>query len=137
MPVATVPAVVTRSGLTAAAPATLPVVNAETQSLVCYLDEQRDSVLEIVDGLPEAALGRAVFPSGWTCLGLIHHLAIDDERNWFGGVAAGEPVDFPAGEDPGWLLRPKAAAGEMFGPLPWGDRPNSIIAVTKGMTWIP
>ena len=61
MPVATVPAVVTRSGLTAAAPATLPVVNAETQSLVCYLDEQRDSVLEIVDGLPEAALGRAVF----------------------------------------------------------------------------
>jgi len=98
MPVATVPAVVTRSGLTAAAPATLPVVNAETQSLVCYLDEQRDSVLEIVDGLPEAALGRAVFPSGWTCLGLIHHPAIDDERNWFGGVAAGEPVDFPAGE---------------------------------------
>jgi hypothetical protein len=111
-------------------------VNAETQSLVCYLDEQRDSVLEIVDGLPEAALGRAVFRPGWTCLGLIHHLAIDDERNWFGGVAAGEPVDFPAVR-----IRagcgPKAAAGEMFGPLPWGDRPNGIIAVTKGMTWIP
>lgn len=64
-------------------------MNAETQSLACYLDEQRDSVLEIVDGLPEAALGRAVFRPGWTCLGLIHHLAIDDERNWFGGVAAG------------------------------------------------
>lgn len=91
-------------------------MNAETEILVCYLDEQRDGVLEIVDGLPEAALRRAVFPSGWTCLGLVHHLAVDDERNWFRGVAAGEPVDFPAGEDPGWLVGPEAAAGEVFGP---------------------
>ena len=80
--------------------------------------------------------GRCSRP-GWTCLGLIHHLAIDDERNWSGGVAAGEPAGFPAGEDPGWLAGPKAAAGQMSGPLPWGDRPNGIIAVTKGMTWIP
>ena len=91
-------------------------MNAETDSLVCYLDEQRDSVLEIAGGLPEAALRRAVFPSGWTCLGLIHHLAVDDERNWFRGVAAGEPADFPAGEDPGGLAGPEAAAGEVFGP---------------------
>jgi len=52
---------------------TLPVVTAEADSLVSYLDQQRESVLDIVDGLPEAALRRAVFPSGWTCLGLIHH----------------------------------------------------------------
>ena len=58
--------------------------------------QQRESVLGIVGGLPEAALRRAVFPSGWTCLGLIHHLAVDDERSWFRGVAAGEPIEFPA-----------------------------------------
>ena len=111
-------------------------MNAETESLVCYLDEQRDSVLEIVDGLPEAALRRAVFPSGWTCLGLIHRRAVD-ERNWFRGVAAGEPAGFPAGEDPGRLAGPEAAAGEGVRPLPWGDRPDAIIAATKGVTWIP
>jgi hypothetical protein len=113
-------------------------VNAETESLVCYLDEQRDSMLQIVDGLPEAALRRAVFPSGWTCLGLARHLAVDDERNWFRGVAAGEPVDFPAGEDPGWLAGRAGSRGRGgVRPLPWGDRPDAIIVATKGMTWIP
>ena len=58
-------------------------MTAEADSLVSYLDQQRESVLDIVNGLPEAALRRAVFPSGWTCLGLIHHLAVDDERYWF------------------------------------------------------
>jgi hypothetical protein len=89
-------------------------VSAESESLVYYLDQQRESVLGIVDGLPEAALRRAVFPSGWTCLGLIHHLAVDDERYWFRGVAVGEPIEFPAGEDPGWLLPPEITSGEVF-----------------------
>jgi hypothetical protein len=40
-------------------------VSAENESLASCLDQQRESVLEIVDGLPEAALRRAVFPSGW------------------------------------------------------------------------
>jgi Protein of unknown function (DUF664) len=91
-------------------------VNAETESLACYLDEQRDSVLEIAGGLPEAALRRAVFPSGWTCPELVRYLAAGDGRNWFRGVAAGEPAGFPAGEDPGWLAGPEAAAGEVSGP---------------------
>jgi len=86
-----------------ARPATLPVVTAEADSLVSYLDQQRESVLDIVDG-----------PSGWTCLGLIHHLAVDDERYWFRGVAAGEPIEFPAGEDPGWLVGPEITAEQVF-----------------------
>ena len=94
--------------------ATLPVVSAETESLVRCVDQQRESVLGIVGGLPVAALRRAVFPSGWTCLGLIHHLAVDDERYWFRGVAAGEPIGFPADEDSGWLAGPQIAAGEVF-----------------------
>jgi hypothetical protein len=35
-------------------------VSAESESLVYYLDQQRDSVLAIVDDLPEAALRRTV-----------------------------------------------------------------------------
>jgi Protein of unknown function (DUF664) len=90
-------------------------VNAETDSLVRCLGQQRESVLDIVDGLPEAALRRAVFPSGWTCLGLIQHLAVDDERYWFRGVAAGEPIEFPPGDDePGWLVGPEVTAAHVF-----------------------
>jgi hypothetical protein len=106
-------------------------VDAETQSLLYYLDQQRESALEIVHGLPDAALRRAVFPSGWTCLGMIHHLAVDDERYWFRGVAAGEPIEFPAGEDPGWLVRADVAVADVFG-LYRGEiaRANAIIATT-------
>ena len=31
-----------------------------------------------------------MLPSGWSCLGLLRHLALDDERFWFRGVVAGE-----------------------------------------------
>jgi hypothetical protein len=92
-----------------------PSVDAETESLVRYLDQQRESVLDIVDGLPDTLLRRAVFPSGWTCLGMIHHLAVDDERYWFRGIVAGEPVEFPAGDDPGWLVGVDVAAADVLG----------------------
>jgi hypothetical protein len=99
--------------------------------MVSCLDQQRESVLDIVDGLPEAALRRAVFPSGWTCLGLIHHLAVDDERYWFRGVAAGEPIEFPEGEDPGWLVGRAIAAGQVFRLYREEiARANAIIAAT-------
>jgi len=107
-------------------------VNAEAESLVGYLGQQREAVLDIVDGLPDAALRRAVFPSGWTCLGLIQHLAVDDERYWFRGIAAGEPIEFPPGDDePGWLVGPEVLAAAVFG-LYRGEiaRANAIIAAT-------
>ena len=110
----------------------LPVVSAETEILVHYLDQQRESVLEIVDGLPEAALLRPVFPSSWTCLSLIHHLAVDDERYWFRGVAAGEPIEFPAYEDTtGWLVGPQVTAEQVFSLYQEEiARANAIIAAT-------
>jgi len=66
-----------------------------------------------VKGLPVEALRRPVLPSGWTCLGMLRHLAVDDERFWFRGVAAGGPVDL---SDPtGWQPLPDEPAGAVFG----------------------
>jgi hypothetical protein len=87
----------------------LPSVDSEAATLLYYLEGQRASVFSVLDGLPDAALHRAVFPSGWTCLGLVQHLAVDDERYWFRGIAAGEPVEVPA-EDDSWLVEPGTAA---------------------------
>lgn len=62
-------------------------------ALLSSLSKQRAHVLGILEGLPAEALRRAVLPSGWTCLGLVQHLAIDVERFWFRQVVAGEPAD--------------------------------------------
>ena len=88
-------------------------MDAEAATLLYYLEGQRASVFSVLDGLPDAALRRAVFPSGWTCLGLVHHLAVDDERYWFRGIAAGEPVEVPADDD-SWLVEPDTAAEAVF-----------------------
>jgi Protein of unknown function (DUF664) len=67
-------------------------VNAETETLLAYLKAQRRHVLGTLEGLDEAALRRPVLPSGWTCVGMVSHLAIDDECFWFRAVVAGEPA---------------------------------------------
>lgn len=51
-------------------------------ALLGALQSQRQHVVGIVDGLSERDLTRPVLPSGWTCLGLIRHLALDVERFW-------------------------------------------------------
>jgi len=90
-------------------------VDAEAATLLQFLDGQRASVFAILDGLPDAALRRPVFPSGWTCLGMVHHLAVDDERYWFRGIAAGEPIELPSDDDGGWLVEPEVPAEAVFG----------------------
>ena len=59
--------------------------------LLTQLRSVRRHVLGILDGLDEEALLRPVLPSGWSCAGLVAHLAADDERFWFGAVVAGDP----------------------------------------------
>jgi uncharacterized damage-inducible protein DinB len=56
--------------------------------LLTFLDAQRRSVLEIVEGLSDDDLQKPVVPSGWTPLGLIEHLG-GAEYFWFQIVAAG------------------------------------------------
>lgn len=62
----------------------------EITTLLATLNAQRDHVLGILDGLDDEALRRPVLPSGWSCLGLVRHLAQDVERFWFRAVVAGE-----------------------------------------------
>jgi len=64
----------------------------ETETLLSYLSGQREHALGILDGLDADAMRCPVLPSGWTCLGLIQHLALDVERFWFRAVVAGEPA---------------------------------------------
>jgi uncharacterized damage-inducible protein DinB len=74
----------------------------ERTVLLAALTAQRDDVLRVLDGLSEDDLRRPVLPSGWTCLGMVWHLAVDDERFWFHGIVAGEPVDLAETDGAAW-----------------------------------
>ncbi|MBB4938478.1 hypothetical protein FHR32_002783 [Streptosporangium album] len=74
-------------------------------------------MLGILDGLDEEALRRPVLPSGWTCLGLVRHLALDVERFWFRAVVAGEQnvIDWLAeAPDDAWQVGPDVPAEDVF-----------------------
>ncbi len=62
----------------------------ETKVLLTFLNAQRDHVLGILEGLDEEPLRTPILPSGWSCLGLVQHLALDVEQFWFRAVVAGE-----------------------------------------------
>ena len=76
-----------------------PATRKESEVLLSSLNGQRDHVLGILDGLSDEDLRRPVLPTGWSCLGLVQHLALDIERFWFRAVVAGERVDLPSGAD--------------------------------------
>jgi uncharacterized damage-inducible protein DinB len=86
----------------------------ETRALLATLNHQRDHVLGILEGLSDEDLRRPLLPSGWTCLGLVRHLALDVERFWFRAVVAGERVDLETG-DGGWRVSPDEPAEAVFG----------------------
>lgn len=66
----------------------------ERQLLLGKLAAQRRHVLAALEGLSDAQLRRPVLPSGWSCLGLVRHLTLSDERYWFETVVGGAPVDY-------------------------------------------
>ena len=71
----------------------------EREALAAALREQRAHVLRAVAGLSDEDLRRPVLPSGWSCLGMVQHLALDVERFWFRAVVAGEAVDLCSGDE--------------------------------------
>ena len=73
-----------------------------------------------------------MLPSGWTCLGLVRHLTLADERYWFhsivGGHALGWFPDEPGGD---WQVADTESADAVIGT--YRDeiaRSNAIIADT-------
>ena len=83
--------------------------------LVATLDAQRKHVLGILDGLSEDDLHRAVLPSGWSCAGLINHLAFDVEQFWFEAVVAGRPETAPVEAEEAWRVGRHVPADEVLG----------------------
>ncbi len=61
-------------------------------ALMAALRGQREHVLGSLEGLGEGELRRRLLPSGWTCVGLVQHLALDVERFWFWQVVEGGRV---------------------------------------------
>jgi hypothetical protein len=69
----------------------------ESRMLLSFLQRQRDSVLKIVERLPEEAWQTPVVPSGWTVAGMVWHLA-GAEYHWFQHVTTGG-AELPADEE--------------------------------------
>jgi hypothetical protein len=96
---------------------TSPEQDPERTALLAHLAMHRHHVLGILEGLDEEQLHRTVLPSGWNCLGLVHHLALDDERFWFEGVVAGrqEVIDWVASDpDDAWKLGDEVSGQEVL-----------------------
>jgi uncharacterized damage-inducible protein DinB len=91
---------------------TEPVPGREREALLDWLVSQRAHVLGVLSGLSEEELRRPVLPSGWSCLAMVKHLAIDDERFWLRAVAAGQPFNFD--EETGWQVPPEESAEDVL-----------------------
>jgi hypothetical protein len=106
----------------------------EASALLRSLNRQREHVLGILDGLADDDLRRPVLPSGWTCLGMVQHLTISDERFWFRGIVAGEPVDLTLTEESytaAWQVAPDVPAEAVFaGYRQEIEHANAVIAST-------
>ncbi|WP_188836923.1 DinB family protein [Flexivirga endophytica] len=77
----------------------------ERDELLSWLTAKREHVLAQLDGLSDEQLRRPVLPSGWSCIGLVRHLTLSDERFWFEVVVAGRPLDFwPEGDGADWIV---------------------------------
>jgi uncharacterized damage-inducible protein DinB len=64
----------------------------EATALLERLEGQRQHVRGILEGLSADDLHRPVLPTGWSCVGLVQHLALDVERFWFREVIGGETL---------------------------------------------
>jgi uncharacterized damage-inducible protein DinB len=76
----------------------VPFTGDEKQSLHVSLDRHRDAVLWKLEGLDDAALRRAMTPSGTNLLGLVKHLAAV-EYGWFCQTFGRQTEPLPFDED--------------------------------------
>lgn len=94
---------------------TQPPAADEKTMLIAYLDAQRRHVLGIFDGLSSEDMHRGILPSGWTPVGLVNHLALDDERFWFQAVMAGEQsvIDRVGKDGDAWDVARETSAADV------------------------
>jgi hypothetical protein len=93
-------------------------VDDQTQALMACLNNQREHVLEIVDGLSEEQLRTVKMPSDWNLVELVRHLALDVEHYWFRCITAGEPLSFfptnPESKKGEWWVDPNVSAQDVL-----------------------
>ncbi|MFG3340965.1 DUF664 domain-containing protein [Glycomyces sp. NPDC048151] len=112
-------------------------------ALARRLQIQRTHILGILEGLDEEALRAPAAPSGWSCLDLVHHLALDVERFWFRAVMGGEPaaVDSFAVDGGAWTTPPGLTATEVFDlyrrEAALGDAAVAERPLASGPAWWP
>ena len=79
--------------------------------LLRRLADQRRHILDQIADLTDGQLRQPVLASGWSCLGLVRHLTLSDERYWFEVVMAGHPLDFwPEGSNADWNVAAEESA---------------------------
>jgi len=109
-------------------------IQPEARALLASLNSQRNHVLGIIEGLTEDQLRRPVLPSGWSCLGMLQHLTISDERFWFSGIMAGEAAYVTTSEEEAeavWRVSPDVPPSQVIAAYRQEiQRANAIIAVT-------
>ncbi len=87
----------------------------ERDLLLGRLAGERRHVLSQLEGLSDEQLRQPVLPSGWSCLSLVRHLTLSDERYWFEVVVAGEPLSFwPEGENGDWQVQPDESVADVI-----------------------
>jgi len=84
----------------------------EKEDLLATLEAQRRHVFTAIDGLTDEQLRRPVLPSGWSCLGMLKHLALADEHYWFRSIVGGQSLDFfPPEPNADWTIDATDTAG--------------------------
>ncbi|MFI0508523.1 DinB family protein [Streptomyces sp. WSLK1-5] len=118
-------------------------VDSEVGTLLRVLNGQRRHVHGILEGLDAKDLRRPVLPSGWHCLGLVQHLALDVERFWFRAVVAGddEVVRGLTSGDEAWQVAPEVPAAEVLDLYRQeSERADAVITATAAdaaLAWWP
>lgn len=112
----------------------MPEDSAERALLLRRLTAQRQHVLGQLDGLSDEQLRRPVLPSGWSCLGLVRHLTLSDERYWFEVVVAGGSLDWwPEGDNADWRVEPDEPAESVLEAYSLAIEQSDAIIAARGL----
>lgn len=111
----------------------------ERELLLSRLAAQREHILTALDGLSDDQLRFPVLPSAWSCLGLVRHLTVSDERYWFDTVMGGAALDYwpPEGDSPDdtladWRVRDDEPADQVIAEYRRAiDRSDAVIGALE------